>query len=104
MLKLKSLLLIFVCLICIECLKEDLTNVEIEISSIYDKYIGKKGTIVIGITPSSGFTIEDTSGKAYCNVQISWDVHNRVIPCGLWGVKDGYDKYDSYIINLKKVS
>ena len=61
MIKLNSLIIIFGCFLLIDCLKEENTDIELTLNGLFDKNIGKKGTVVIRGRPSPDINIIDTS-------------------------------------------
>ena len=82
--KLKSLLIIFDCFLLINCLKEENTDVTVNLYGLYDEHIGKKGTVVLECTPALDFPIVDTSKKVRFQLSITNGKNYLSVGCGFF--------------------
>ena len=82
--KLKSLLIIFDCFLLINCLKEENTDVTVNLYGLYDEHIGKKGTVVIVCTPALDFPIVDTSKTVRFQLSITNGKNYLSVGCGFF--------------------
>ena len=86
--KLKSLLIIFDCFLLINCLKEENTDVTVNLYGLYDEHIGKKGTVVIVCTPALDFPIVDTTKTVRFQLSITNGKNYLSVGCGFFKTEE----------------
>ena len=82
---LKSVFIIFCCFLLVQCLKEEKKDITVYLIRIYEKNIGRKGTVVLEVDrldESLDFT--DTSKTTYFKANISNNETSYNVDCGFW--------------------
>jgi len=92
----KFLLLISTALLFVQCLREENTDLSISIGDVYEKNIGKKGSVILETYEEDLPDIFDTKRDISFTLNISNDETSYEVNCGFWKQK----KKSSYSANL----
>lgn len=82
---LKSVFIIFGCFLLVHCLKEEKTEIIVYLERIYDKNIGRKGTVIVEVfSELKNVDFTDTSKTTYFKANISNNETLYDVDCGFW--------------------